>query len=102
MTPKIATCCYCGARAVLVLTGETRQELACSNCGAPLSEMKMLRRDVVGDRGLVRPSPIRQHRSKDPRYRSKGKRTKQKSLAQRFMEDIWDEVEDIFDVDIFD
>ena len=97
MTPKIATCCYCGARAVLALKGKTRHELACANCGAPLSEMKMLRSDSVGDRELVRPSPIRQDRSKDQRYRSKGKRKKQKSLAQRFMEEIWDEVEDIFD-----
>jgi hypothetical protein len=39
---KIATCCYCGTRAVLVLSGTTRHELACSACGAPLHEMKML------------------------------------------------------------
>lgn len=97
MTPKIATCCYCGARAVLTLKGKDRHELACSNCGAPLGEMKMLRTDAVGDRELVRPSPIRADRAKDQRYRSKGKRKKQKSLAQRFMEEIWDEVEDIFD-----
>ena len=40
---KIATCCYCGSRAALVLKGKVRHELACSNCGAPLHEMKMLR-----------------------------------------------------------
>ena len=33
---KIATCCYCGTRAALVLTGKHRHELSCSGCGAPL------------------------------------------------------------------
>ncbi len=39
---KIATCCYCGTRAALVLRGEVRHELSCARCGAPLSRMKML------------------------------------------------------------
>ncbi len=39
---KIATCCYCGTRAVLALKGEVRHELACTKCGAPLSKIKML------------------------------------------------------------
>ncbi|XOY55465.1 MAG: hypothetical protein ACMUJK_11980 [Rhodobacterales bacterium] len=39
---KIATCCYCGTRAALVLRGHDRHELSCSNCGAPLHVMKML------------------------------------------------------------
>lgn len=39
---KIATCCYCGTRAALVLRGEARHELACSNCGAPLHDLKHL------------------------------------------------------------
>jgi len=39
---KVATCCYCGTRAALVLRGKERHELACSSCGAPLSRMKML------------------------------------------------------------
>ena len=63
---KIATCCYCGTRAVLNLRGKDRHELACSNCGAPLHEMKMLRRDAKGERELVRPSPIRK-----PEWKSK-------------------------------
>jgi hypothetical protein len=36
MTPKIATCCYFGTRAALVLD-RARHELACSSCGAPLA-----------------------------------------------------------------
>ncbi len=104
MTPKIATCCYCGTRAALSLRGRERHELACSTCGAPLHEMKMLRTDAIGDRELVRQSPIRDdnRRYDDDRYRGKKRRKKkQKSLAQRFMEEAWDVAEDIFD-EIFD
>ena len=39
---KIATCCYCGTRAALVLRGSKRHELACSSCGAPLHDLKRL------------------------------------------------------------
>lgn len=38
---KIATCCYCGTRAVLVLD-RVRHELACAGCGAPLHDLKSL------------------------------------------------------------
>lgn len=94
MTPKIATCCYCGTRAALNLRGNERHELACSNCGAPLHEMKMLRSDAVGVRELVRQSPIRS--SSDPRRRKKKKKTK--SLSRRFMEEVWDVADDLFDI----
>lgn len=42
---KIATCCYCGTRAALILTGQVRHELSCATCGAPLHDLKMLRSD---------------------------------------------------------
>lgn len=99
MNPKIATCCYCGTRAALSLRGKERHELACSNCGAPLHEMKMLRSDAVGERELVRPSRIRsepQSRGNDLRRRKKKKKTK--SLSRRFMEEVWDAAEDLFDI----
>ncbi len=104
MNQKIATCCYCGTRAALTLRGRERHELACSNCGAPLHELKMLRSDAVGERELVRPSPVRED---NPRYgyrsypSKKRRKKKQKSLAHRFMEEVWDVAEDIFD-EIFD
>ena len=47
MTPKIATCSYCGTRAALVLKGESRHELACSSCGAPLHDLKRLKAGKV-------------------------------------------------------
>ncbi|MFW2588192.1 hypothetical protein [Sagittula sp. SSi028] len=40
---KIATCCYCGTRAALVLKGAQSHELACASCGAPLHDLKKLR-----------------------------------------------------------
>ncbi len=98
MIQKIATCCYCGTRAALTLRGKVQHELACSNCGAPLHEMKMLRSDAVGDRALVRRLPSRKERDD---YRPRRKRRNQRSLSQRFMEEVWDVAEDLFD-DIFD
>lgn len=98
-TSKIVTCCYCGSRAALVLKGRIRHELACANCGAPLHEMKMLRSDAHGERELVRPSPIR---TTDRNVKSRSKKKKRgRSLSQRFMAELKDAAEDIFD-DVFD
>lgn len=100
---KIATCCYCGTRAALVLGGKERHELACSNCGAPLHDLKMLRSDATGDRELVKPMPVRDPMGsrKPHKYQKKSKYRRKKSLSQRFMEELWDTVEDVFD-EIFD
>ena len=93
---KIATCCYCGTRAALTLRGRERHELACSNCGAPLHEMKMLK-------GPEPQQPVRQRAYSDARPKSRPKRKKKrsKSLSQRFMSEVWDVAEDLFD-EIFD
>ncbi len=101
MNHKIATCCYCGTRAALSLRGKERHELACSNCGAPLHEMKMLRSDAIGDRELVRNSPVRADNRDNWNRGGKRRKKRQKSLAHRFMEEAWDIAEDIFD-EIFD
>ena len=39
---KIATCCYCGTKAALVLRGKDSHELSCGSCGAPLHDLKRL------------------------------------------------------------
>ena len=118
MAQKIATCCYCGARAALRFDRE-RHELACSNCGAPLHEMKALKSGHEAARpGLVAPSPVRGTSPAAPRAgiaggeallgalgaaalaatsgkrRRKGKR---KSLSRKIMSEAWDVIEDIFD-----
>ncbi len=100
---KIATCCYCGTRAALILRGRDRHELACANCGAPLHDLKMLRSDAISDRNRVRPVAERDRRgvrksrkiTKPRKYRSR------KSLSRRFMEEVFDRVEDVFE-EIFD
>ena len=96
---KIATCCYCGTRAALVLTGKDRHELACSSCGAPLHDLKMLKRDHPEDRMLVKPSRVRRAPT-PPAQATGGKRRgkgKRKSLKRRIFEEAWDMLEDIFD-----
>ncbi|MEO9825124.1 MAG: hypothetical protein ABJF50_11975 [Paracoccaceae bacterium] len=101
---KIATCCYCGARAALSLRGKERHELACSNCGAPLHEMKNMPVGHGGERELVRPSPIRSQAPKSKKHRREQpkRRKKKKGFAQRFFEDAFEEafdaVEDVFDI----
>ncbi|MDU8946756.1 hypothetical protein [Ovoidimarina sediminis] len=94
MTPKIATCCYCGTRAALVLSGRERHELACSSCGAPLHEMKMLKA-APSAHSQSKPSRTRPG---EPRNRPvKRKPIKRKSRARWMLEEVWDFVEDIFD-----
>lgn len=103
---KIATCCYCGTRAALVLKGESRHELSCSACGAPLHEMKMLHAKPA-----ERPT-ITQHRhasqpktapapfpawDRDGQGAKKKNPKKRKSLARRFLKEAFDVIEDIFD-----
>ena len=99
-TTKIATCCYCGARAALSLRGSERHELACSNCGAPLHEMKNMPSAHKGTRELVHPSAIRSQAMNSKKHRGEKpkKRKKKKGFAQRFMEEAFDVAEDIFDI----
>ncbi len=98
---RIATCSYCGTRAVLDFSAGPRHELICTACGAHLSEMKPLRADHHG-----KPSPVRRAPHPDPvphptpklRKPKKGKRRKSplRRLADT-LEDAFDVIEDIFD-----
>ena len=47
------TCCYCGARAALVMPKHGRHELVRSRCGAPLHDLKMLPVAKTGERELI-------------------------------------------------
>lgn len=89
MTPKIATCCYCGTRAALVLD-RARHELACSSCGAPLREMKSLPMDKPASDAKPAPRPV-------ARSKPLKKPKKRKSFKQRMLSEMWDAIEDIFD-----
>lgn len=110
MDPKIATCCYCGARAALVLN-KSRHELVCSSCGAPLHNLKRMRMDAVVDHPVAAPQgvgPARpatkpggavDHRKppKGDYSRKRKKSKKRKSLSRKFFKEAFDLIEDIFD-----
>ena len=91
---KIATCCYCGTRAALVLRGEARHELACASCGAPLHDLKQMPRPASEPRP-VRPTPAPMPYRKVKSKKKKPK--KRKSRRADWFEDIFDVIEDIFD-----
>jgi hypothetical protein len=95
---KIATCCYCGTRAALVLRGRERHELSCASCGAPLHAMKMLRADHAGSAEAPRPAPVRTGPMAEPgRGAPRRKAKRRKGLGRRFLEEAFDLIEDILD-----
>lgn len=97
---KIATCCYCGTKAALVLRGKDRHELTCSNCGAPLRSLKML--PLAQSRAASRPVDPKPVKSKVKRSPPRpAKRRKGKSLGSRILSELWDVIEDVVD-EVFD
>ena len=92
---KIATCCYCGTKAALVLRGKKQHELSCGNCGAPLRAMKML---PTSPERASRPAAKKQSKYVPERPK---KRRKRKSFGKRMMSEIWDVLEDVVD-EVFD
>ena len=103
---KIATCCYCGTRAALVLRGKDKHELTCSNCGAPLRVLKMLPKhpDQIAAPTVVSSRPAKRQRTQKRAAsgaKSYKKRRKTKSFGKRMMSELWDVVEDVVD-EIFD
>jgi hypothetical protein len=86
---KIATCCYCGTRAALVLKGQQRHELSCSSCGAPLHDLKMVPKRKLTE-GKAR-------RNAANVVVKKKKQKKKKSMFSRVFDEAWDVIEDIFD-----
>ncbi|WP_323768461.1 hypothetical protein [Marinovum sp.] len=117
---KIATCCYCGTRAALILTGKTRHELSCQGCGAPLHDLKMMpgpRAEVPQPRAEAgwpthdrpkhdrakqdrrrgaTPNPLWEQKRGDSLRRKKKKKPKKRGVGW-FLEEAFDVIEDIFD-----
>jgi len=96
---KIATCSYCGTRAVLELGGRKQHELVCSACGAQLHDMKPVPRERLSHD--TKPSPRRPppHRA-EPWRPPRPKKRKSGGFGRRFrklVEEVFDELEDIFD-----
>lgn len=106
MANKIATCCYCGTRTSLAYKSREQQELACSNCGAPLekveavsggpkkrSEEKKRSRDWDGGKRDWDGRRRDDDDDDDDRRRKK----KKKPLWKRALGEAIDIVDDIFD-----
>lgn len=108
MGKKIATCSYCGTRAVLVFD-EARHELTCSACGAPLHDMKFMPQAPEKEqKKSVKPQASKYARSapmaavsRKPSWTSSEKKSRKKknkkTFFKRVFEEIIDEIEDIFD-----
>ena len=98
MGAKIATCCYCGTRAVLVFD-RSRHELSCGSCGAPLHKMKAmpLARAPVQQRWSEPSAPLKRYKSSKKKRVERPLKRRGKSLAKKAFEELWDVIEDIFD-----
>ena len=104
MGKKIATCNYCGTRAVLVFD-QARHELTCSACGAPLHDMKFMPQPVENKpKKASKPKPGKRAAAASVgaagwgfKDRKTKKKRKKKPMFRRVLEDIFDEIEDIFD-----
>jgi len=95
---KIATCSYCGTRALMTLSEGKRYELVCSTCGAPLHDMKML--SSIADAGTqsstakdkqiapfkvqaLLPMFMRERREEKPEYKKRKKYDKRRRKKRR-------------------
>ncbi len=114
MYTKIATCCYCGTRAALVLEGG-RHELSCGTCGAPLHLMKAMPvssqvQSPVSGAQAVKIAPGTEKRRKNKVKKSKeradltpsfglmGKPAKGRKMSgKKLLGKLWEAVEDVFD-----
>lgn len=99
---KIATCCYCGTRAALVLAAEARHDLTCRSCGAPLAALAPVPLAAPAEAAPSQAAPVRADQKTEPRPQSadkdgrearSGKGRRRKGLLER----AWDEIEDLFD-----
>ena len=105
---KIATCCYCGTRAALVLD-KARHELTCGSCGAPLHNLKQLKSGSVDAKAHSAPRKGKKGKTRhegwagtplaslDRKGMPERRHKKRKSLTKRFFEEAFDVIEDIFD-----
>ena len=115
-TVKTITCCYCDASTLVDLGRIGRGVLTCDACGARLSSARMIavmnkpvpvtratpKRVCNGGaldprwHGVVGPHGGKGSSRPKKKYKSRSKPKKRKSFLDR-LEDIWDEIEDIFD-----
>lgn len=112
---KRIECCYCGASSLINLNNPHEMRLVCSGCSAKMSVDKLTpltpaaapapiprpekpTREIRFDRPDDDEHDYRERgkRRDDDRRPGKGRRRKRRTFLNR-LEDIWDEIEDIFD-----
>lgn len=98
---KIATCCYCGTKAALVLRGQQSHELSCGSCGAPLHDLKRLPVEQRTKTPKKHPKDPWHHTSHKYPKKAKPPKKSKKKKGFGFMKAAFDVIEDVFD-DILD
>ena len=106
---KRIECCYCAASSLVNLKNPHAMTLICSGCGAKMSVDRMSALAIPSPASVPAPAPIRrevvferpvERKGSDDKRRGgsggSGKRRRRRSFLKR-IEDIWDEIEDIFD-----
>jgi hypothetical protein len=99
-------CCYCGASTLVNLRKANEKSLKCGECGAGMSVGKMahvaanpeaaVRQDEAARQLAPQWQEKREWRGKDDDCGERRKPKKKKGFFDH-LEDLWDEVEDIFD-----
>lgn len=100
---KIATCCYCGTKAALVLRGRDKHELTCSKCGAPLRALKNLPQTEARAAIPAAKPPRRKYDKTHTPYHAPRPRNRRKgrSFGKKMLSGLWDVIEDVVD-EVFD
>lgn len=94
---KIATCCYCGTKAALVLRGLSSHELSCGSCGAPLHDLKRLPLEPRQKMSKKRSSDPWQYPKQKSAKKPKSHKKNKKKKGFSFMRAAFDVIEDVFD-----
>lgn len=95
---KMITCCFCGAREMMSMGKGQRRSLSCQSCGAPVHKVEMVHRNEPAP--APKQAPAKKHTGKyQPPKHKDAYRKKRGKRKKGFFEKLWDDVDDIFDVD---
>lgn len=100
-TTKIATCCYCGSRASVVLGAGDAKDLTCDSCGAPLTDLQYIEKPQKSSKsGRISKPRTKNWDGNDGDHdddRKGKKKKKKKGFGRWLFEEAKDAIEDIFD-----
>ncbi|MGB0926309.1 MAG: hypothetical protein ACPGVA_03800 [Pikeienuella sp.] len=74
-----------------------RRSLSCLSCGAPMRKIEVIHRDEPAP--APKPPPKRGLKHKPPKHHEAYHKKRRKKRRKGLFEKLWDEVDDIFDVD---